>query len=232
MEHVFSPLHTGEPNALKVQRLHKYFTSANEAAEMHLSIHLRSFAACSLVASSVAFLSERDTDWASIRCPQDSKSTLPTPTYGDTDAVFTACTEQLISAPLELVHDALVDFSSYHLWNSFVVDVKVPPGVKTPGDVYVGMPMTFVTSGIIPLINTTSDEVVTVVDQNLPTWRSNVTGKQLLDTIWTPLTSKLSHLQPVPQRFHQAACFETGNGHTVACSPLMCIELLPRFFHS
>ncbi|KAK7740262.1 hypothetical protein SLS63_001462 [Diaporthe eres] len=142
---------------------------------MHLSAPLRSLAACSLVASAVASLAERDTDWASIRCPQDPKSTLPTPTYGDTDAVFTACTEQLISAPLELVHDALIDFSSYRLWNSFVVDVEVAPGVKTPGDVYIDMPMTFVTSGIIPLVNTTSDEVVTVIDKNLPTWRSNVT---------------------------------------------------------
>lgn len=152
---------------------------------MHLSIYLRSFAACSLTASTVASLSQRDTDWASIRCPQDSKTTLPTPTYGDTDAVFTACTEQLINAPLKLVHDALVDFSSYRLWNSFVVDVEVAPGVKTPGDVYVDMPMTFVTSGILPLVNTTSDEVVTVIDENLPTWRSNVTGKQLSNTTLT-----------------------------------------------
>ncbi|KAG6360003.1 hypothetical protein INS49_011059 [Diaporthe citri] len=174
-DHVFSPLHTGEPHVLKVQRLHNYLTSANEAAEMRLSTNLRSLAACSLVASAVASIPQRDTDWASIRCPQDSKSTLPTPTYGDTDAVFTVCTEQLIDAPLGLVYDALIDYGSYHLWNSFVVDVELSPGVKTPEDVYVDMPMTLVTCGIIPLVNTTSDEVVTVLDKNLPTWRSNVT---------------------------------------------------------
>lgn len=144
---------------------------------MHLSTYFHSFAACSLVASAVASLPQRDTDWASIRCPQDSKSALPTPTYGDTDAVFTVCTEQLINAPLEVVYNALIDYSSYSLWNSFVVDVEVAPGVKTPGGVYVDMPMTLVTSGIIPLVNTTSNEVVTVLDKNLPTWRSNVTGK-------------------------------------------------------
>lgn len=73
------------------------------------------------------------------------------------------------------MYDALIDYSSYHLWNTFVVDVEVPPGLKTPGDVYIGMDMTLVTSGILPLINTTSNEVVTGLDENLPTWRSNVT---------------------------------------------------------
>lgn len=142
---------------------------------MQISACLCSFAASSFITSAVAMPPERATDWASIRCPQDSKSTLPTPTYGDTGAVFTVCSEQLIHAPSELVYDALVDYSSYHLWNSFVVDVEVPTGVRTPKDVYIDMPMTFTTSGIIPLVNTTSDEVVTVLDKNLPTWRSNIT---------------------------------------------------------
>lgn len=144
---------------------------------MQLLACLVSFAACSLLTSAVALPpdTKRETDWASLRCPQDTKSTLPTPTYGDTDAVFTACTEELINAPSELVYNTLVDFNSYHLWNSFVVDVEVPAGVKTPEGVYVGMPMTFVTSGIVPLINTTSAEILTVLDKNLPTWRSNVT---------------------------------------------------------
>lgn len=143
---------------------------------MHFSAYICSIAACSLVAAlAAASPPRRATDWASIRCPQDYTSTLPTPTYGDTDAVFTVCTEQLINAPSGLVYDTLVDFSSYRLWNSFVVDVEVPPGVRTPGDVYVGMPMTFVTSGIVPLVNTTSSEIVTVLDEGLPTWRSNVT---------------------------------------------------------
>lgn len=160
---------------MKVHRLPKYLPNVNEVAKMQISACLRSFATFSFIASAVALPPKRATDWASIRCPQDSKSTLPTPTYGDTDAVFTACTEQLIHAPSKLVYDTLINFSSYHLWNSFVVDVEVPPGVTTPEGVNVGMPMTFVTSGIVPLVNTTSDEVVTVLDKNLPTWRSNVT---------------------------------------------------------
>lgn len=73
------------------------------------------------------------------------------------------------------MYDALIDFNSYHLWNSFVIDVDVPPGVRTPEDLYVGMPMTFTTSGVVPLVNTTSAEVLTGLDKNLPTWRSNVT---------------------------------------------------------
>lgn len=76
---------------------------------------------------------------------------------------------------IERVYDALIDFNSYHLWNSFVIDVDVPLGIKTPEGVYIGMPMTLTTSGIVPLANTTSAEVVTGLDKNLPTWRSNVT---------------------------------------------------------
>lgn len=175
IEHVFAPLHNDEPNSPNVHRVRKYLTLANKAAKMQLSVYLRSFATCSLIASAGALVPKRQTDWTSIRCPQDSESTLPTPTYGDTDAVFTVCTEQLINARSKSVYDALIDYSSYHLWNTFVVDVEVPPGLKTPEDVYIGMDMTLVTSGILPLINTTSNEVVTGLDENLPTWRSNVT---------------------------------------------------------
>lgn len=73
------------------------------------------------------------------------------------------------------MYDALIDYGSYHIWNSFVVEVELPTGVKTPGDVYVGMPMNFTTTGIVPLVNTTGQEVVTVLDRNLPTWRSGIT---------------------------------------------------------
>jgi hypothetical protein len=73
------------------------------------------------------------------------------------------------------VYNTIMDFNAYHVWNSFVTDVDVPPGVETPDGVYVGMPMTFTTSGIVPLVNTTSAEILTVLNKNLPTWRSNVT---------------------------------------------------------
>lgn len=142
---------------------------------MQFSPFVRFTSACSLIVSAFAFSPDRAADWASIRCPKDSKSTLPTPTYGDTDAVFTVCTEELIYVPTNRVHDALIDYSSYHIWNSFVVDVELPPGVNTPEDVFVGMPMTFTTSGIVPLVNTTGEEVVTVLEGNMPTWRSNIT---------------------------------------------------------
>ncbi|KAK2607142.1 hypothetical protein N8I77_005844 [Diaporthe amygdali] len=142
---------------------------------MHLSAYLRYVSACSLVTNAVATPPKRAIDWASLRCPQDSTSTLPTPTYGDTDAVFTICTEELINAPPKVIYNTLIDYNSYHLWNSFVVDVEVPPGVNTPEDVYINMPMTLFTSGVIPFINTTSEEVVTGLEKNMPTWRSNVT---------------------------------------------------------
>lgn len=113
-----------------------------------------------------AHISSRDaTDWASLHCPEDSSSVLPTPTYGYTSAVFTVCTEKLINASAELIYNTIIDFRAYPLWNSFVVDVNLPGNVtETPEDVYIGMPMTFTTTGLIPLINTTSDETVTVLD--------------------------------------------------------------------
>ncbi|POS75123.1 hypothetical protein DHEL01_v206486 [Diaporthe helianthi] len=145
---------------------------------MYFSTFIPCAFACSLIDSALAFSPESAVDWASVRCPQDSKTSLPTPTYGDTDAVFTVCTEELIHAPLKIekVYNALIDYSSYHVWNSFVIDVVLPPGVETPEDVYVGMPMIFTTSGIVPLVNTTGEEVITMLgDMDLPTWRSNIT---------------------------------------------------------
>ncbi|ETS81108.1 hypothetical protein PFICI_06110 [Pestalotiopsis fici W106-1] len=119
-----------------------------------------------------------EVDWASLHCPDDDLTTLPTPTYGSEGAVFMACTELIIDASAQTIYDTLIDFKNYHVWNSFVVDVDVPPEVQeTPDDVYVGMPMTFTSSGLIPLINTTSDERITVLQDDsslgylMNTWR-------------------------------------------------------------
>ncbi|SPQ19127.1 798eaf19-eb56-411d-a34d-ce6223cadfd5 [Thermothielavioides terrestris] len=76
--------------------------------------------------------------WGSLRCPPDGSTNLPTPTYGTEKVVFQS------------------------LWNSFVVDVALPADVRrTPDDVRVGNSMVFTTAGILPLINTTSTEIVT-----------------------------------------------------------------------
>lgn len=121
------------------------------------------------------------TDWSSLRCPEDSTSILPTPTYGDTGGVFTVCAERLINAPAELIYNTLIDFESYHIWNTFVIDVDLPSNVtNTPGNVYIGMPMKLITAGLIPLINTTSDETVSFLDNDagagylLAAWTSQV----------------------------------------------------------
>ena len=71
---------------------------------MHLSAYLRAVSSSGVLANALASLPRSGTDWASLRCPPDSKSTLPTPTYGDTDAVFTVCTEELIHAPVGRHH--------------------------------------------------------------------------------------------------------------------------------
>lgn len=120
-----------------------------------------------LVLAAVAQKRDAEVDWASLHCPDDDLSTLPTPTYGSEGSIFMACTELIIDAPAQRIYDTLIDFNNYHVWNSFVVEVDVPSDVQeTPDDVYVGMPMVFTTSGLIPLLNTTSDETVSVLQDD------------------------------------------------------------------
>jgi hypothetical protein len=89
------------------------------------------------------------------------------------------CTELVIEVPWEIIYETLIDFRRYHLWNSFVVDVAVPEGLKTPEDVYVGLDVLFTTAGLFPDTNTTSYEVVTVLSHDsragyeMAAWRSN-----------------------------------------------------------
>ncbi|KAJ7024630.1 hypothetical protein C8F04DRAFT_1131205 [Mycena alexandri] len=109
------------------------------------------------------------TDWASLHCPSNSADGLPTPTYGSNQIVFTVCAELNIRAPLNDVYNAILDFQAYPSWNTFVFAVDLPPNVTaTPADDYVGMPMTFHTAGVLPLSNSTSNEVLTVLDPANP----------------------------------------------------------------
>lgn len=135
------------------------------------------------VTSSAAILPRQGPDWATIQCPSDpdSDTILPTPSYGTEGASFMVCGQQLINAPAQLVYNAILDFKSYPAWNTFTVQVDLPSNVtSTPEDVYIGMPMTLHNSGVVPLINTADDLVVTVLDDDasggylLPAWRSNV----------------------------------------------------------
>ncbi|KAK8036690.1 hypothetical protein PG993_008673 [Apiospora rasikravindrae] len=105
-----------------------------------------------------------DVDWGSIRCPAaNSPETFPTPSYRTEKGLFLVCTEQVINATPQDVYHALLDFQAYSAWNSFVRYVALPADVvKTPDDVYVGLVTRFTTAGILPLVNTTSVEIVTV----------------------------------------------------------------------
>ncbi|KAI0427310.1 hypothetical protein F5Y09DRAFT_35434 [Xylaria sp. FL1042] len=104
-------------------------------------------------------------DYSSLSCPPSSLSTLTTPTYGTRGAVFTICSSIDINATAAIIRDVVLDFKSYSLWNSFVVSVSVPSNVTdTPQDLYTGMPMVFTTSGLVPGLNTTSNEVLTTVN--------------------------------------------------------------------
>ncbi|KAI0398326.1 hypothetical protein F5Y17DRAFT_411911 [Xylariaceae sp. FL0594] len=107
-------------------------------------------------------------DYSSVTCPDPdslSISALITPTYGTTGGVFVVCSSIDIAAPASVVRDAILDYKSYPVWNSFVVSVELPANVtQTPRDVYAGMPMTFTTAGLVTGVNTTSNEILTVVN--------------------------------------------------------------------
>ncbi|KAF7328498.1 hypothetical protein MVEN_02536800 [Mycena venus] len=118
------------------------------------------------------------TNWGCLHCPSNSADGLPTPTYGSDQIVFTVCAELNISAPLIDVYNAILDFQAYPSWNTFAFAVDLPSNVTTtPTDNYVGMPMTFHTAGVLPPFNTTSNEVLTVLDYanaagySLSAWR-------------------------------------------------------------
>lgn len=91
--------------------------------------------------------------------PNSGKMT--TPTFGTTNAIFTVCAEKVIQSSPSPIYDILLDFPLYPAWNTFVVSVDVPSTVLTAEDVYVGMPMTFHAAGLLPGINSTSNERIT-----------------------------------------------------------------------
>ncbi|KAI1745888.1 hypothetical protein F4680DRAFT_2664 [Xylaria scruposa] len=104
-------------------------------------------------------------DYSGLVCPSSSLSTLITPTYGEKGALFTVCSSIVINAPASLIRNAILDFKSYGSWNSFVMSVSLPSNVtETPTHDYVGMPMVFTTSGLVAGLNTTSAEVLTVLN--------------------------------------------------------------------
>ncbi|XDG09555.1 hypothetical protein ABKA04_009170 [Annulohypoxylon sp. FPYF3050] len=118
-----------------------------------------------LAATTLATLTTRQVDYGSLHCPSDSLGTLTTPTYGTDGAIFTVCCELLINAPPLAIYNAILDFKSYPKWNTFIPNVTLPSNVTfTPWDLYVGMPMTFTSNGLIGDLNTTSGEILTLFD--------------------------------------------------------------------
>lgn len=96
-------------------------------------------------------------------CDPDS-GIMTTPSFGTTEAIFTVCTQNFINGPPGTVYEVLVDFPFYPAWNTFVYSVDVPANVSSTADVYVCMPMTFHTSGLLGSLNSTSDERITYLE--------------------------------------------------------------------
>ena len=95
---------------------------------------------------------------------QCTAAIMTTPRFGTTNAVFTACFNLTIPSTPSPIYNILADFPRYHEWNSFVYDIDLPAGVETVDDVYVEMPMTFHTRGVVEGLNTTSQERVTALE--------------------------------------------------------------------
>lgn len=126
----------------------------------------------------------KSVDWAAVRCPDSHTETLPTPTYGYDGGLFTVCTELIFDAPASAIYHALLDFQAYGSFSSFVIDIELPEDItKTPDDVYIGLEMVFTTQDIFPIFNTTSVEIVTVMDESeddgyvMTSWRYDDTLK-------------------------------------------------------
>ncbi|KAI2469376.1 hypothetical protein F4781DRAFT_220914 [Annulohypoxylon bovei var. microspora] len=126
--------------------------------------HLHLLAATLPLTASAA-LSSQQADYSTLHCPPDPYATLVTPSYGTSDAIFTVCSELVIAAPPSTVYAATLDFQSYARWNTFIPTVALPANVSaTPADVWVGMAMTFTSRGLVGGLNTTSAEVVSLLD--------------------------------------------------------------------
>lgn len=100
-----------------------------------------------------------------LNCDPDN-GTMTTPTYGTLGAIFTVCAQNTIIGSPSAVYEVLIDFPLYSAWNTFVYSVDVPANVSSAADVYVGMPMTFHTSGLLGGLNSTSNEQITYLQPN------------------------------------------------------------------
>lgn len=100
------------------------------------------------------------------RCNDAEK--LPTATYGSDGIIFTVCSERVLKASIAETYDALLDFSRYSEWNSFVVDVQpIDPKSLPPGPAPLGTKVKFITQGLLGPFNSTSDEIVTIDMRNV-----------------------------------------------------------------
>ena len=94
---------------------------------------------------------------------------MSTPKYGTEGAIFTVCAQTSIGGSESAIYDVLLDFPRYHEWNTFVYDVDVPANVTSAKDVYIGMPMTLYTYGLVPVFNSTSQESISYLEPNYET---------------------------------------------------------------
>ncbi|CZT11630.1 uncharacterized protein RAG0_15703 [Rhynchosporium agropyri] len=95
---------------------------------------------------------------------------MSTPSFGTKGAVLTVCAQSTIQGSPSEIYNVLIDFPRYHEWNTFVYEVQdLPSNVTSAEDVYVGMPMTFRTFGLVPVTNSTSYEVVSYLEPDYET---------------------------------------------------------------
>ena len=136
-----------------------------------------------------------------------SGSIYPTPTYGLDGAVFSVCATNDIHGTFQQVYYTLLDFRHYKQWNTFVYEAEVPDNVTSAASVYVGMPMTFHTTGVVPNVNSTSVDVISNLKKPYYITWTNDDLKTVVGYL-----EHVNLLLPVRRRVTKYISFETHYG--------------------
>lgn len=142
--------------------------------------------------------------YSAVRC-NDTK--LGTPAYGNKNIVFTVCAEKTIKASVQQVYDVLLDFAEYSKWNTFVVNVTNKDGSPVaPGPAKLGLEVNFKSNGLLPLMNASSSEIVSIADTMVVPENPAGTGQVAINA-WTAV-------MPGIQAQHPNILTDLGDGWT------------------
>jgi hypothetical protein len=149
----------------------------------------------------------------SINC---ARGLLFTPTYGLKDAVFSVCAYIDIKGTPEQLFSTILDFRRYNEWNTFVYNAEVLENVTSASDVYLGMPVTLFSTGIVPDLNSTSMDVISGIKR--PYWVA------WTNTAQAALVGYVEHVNlflPVGNGMSRYISYETHYGNATILIPFI-----------